>query len=430
MGRRKIMHMLRIGYLILILLLALSLVAGCVSAQNSINPGSNADTTPQVQDPEDNNIYTDMIQKQIDNMSLDEKIGQLIIAGIDGYENDEYSRQLIEKYHVGGFVLFKRNIEDAEQMLELVNSLKENNSSVNSIPLFLSIDEEGGRISRMPEEFMRIPTSKSIGRLNNNKLTYKIGSILGRELKAFGLNMNFAPVLDVNSNPENPVIGDRAFGDDPNTVSEHGIQAMRGIQSQNIISVVKHFPGHGDTSEDSHFGLPSVNNDMERLNSFELVPFSAVIKNNADAIMIAHILLTEIDPDNPATLSSTVISGMLREDMGFGGIVITDDMTMGAILNNYDIGEAAVKSINAGSDMILVCHGFDKQKAVLNAVRDAVEKGDISVKRINESVYRILKLKQKYSLSDVIIESVQPQTIENINDEIKGLYNEYPSLKG
>lgn len=372
-----------------------------------------------------NDVESDPVRVQMKNMSLEEKIGQLVMAGIDEYTNDNHSQSLIVNYHVGGFVLLKQNIRDANQMLSLINSLKETNS-VNKIPLFLSIDEEGGRISRMPGEFTKIPTSQQIGTLNDEGLSYQIGSIIGEELRSFGLNMNFAPVLDVNSNPRNPVIGDRAFGDEPGLVSRLGIQTMKGLQEQNIISVVKHFPGHGDTSVDSHMGLPAVNHDLDRLKSLELVPFAAAIENKVDVIMTAHILLPKIDGDHPASFSSRIISELLRKDMNFEGVVITDDLTMGAIVENYDIGEVAVESIKAGSDMILVCHDYPKEEAVIQALQQAAETGDISLDRIDQSVYRILKLKEKYALSDEIVTSINPQTI---NKKLGALYREYPSLK-
>lgn len=349
----------------------------------------------------------------------------MVIVGIDGYEKDDHAQQLIRKYQVGGLILFKRNIRDAEQMLALINSLKDTNEA-NKIPLFLSIDEEGGKVSRMPEELMKISTSQKIGELNDSKLSYRVGSLLGEELKIFGLNMDFAPVLDINSNPKNPVIGDRALGTESDIVSKLGLQTMKGLQSKNIISVVKHFPGHGDTSIDSHVGLPVVNSDLKRLHSFELLPFEAAIKNNADAVMVAHILLPKIDPQNPASLSKTIITHLLRGEMNFDGVVITDDMTMGAIVNNYDIGEAAVRSITGGADIVLVCHDFEKEEAVIQSIQKAAEIGDLSFDRIDQSVYRILKLKQKNSLSDKTISSVD---IPSINNKIEATYQDFPSLK-
>ncbi len=413
--------------IIFITILALSFALGYVACYNNRNSKDDGNGlrlpkhSDKIRPPKINDDKVDLIKAQIKKMSMKEKIGQLVIVGLDGYDIDDYAEQLIKKHYVGGFVLFKHNIKDAEQMLALINSLKQVNS-VNKIPLFLSIDEEGGKVSRMPEEFIKIPSSKRIGQINNTQLAYRVGNIFGEELKALGLNMDFGPVLDINSNPKNPVIGDRSFGTDASIVSELGVQTMKGIQAQNIISVVKHFPGHGDTSVDSHIGLPTVNADMERLNNFEFVPFNEAIKNKVDAIMIAHILLKKIDPDNPASFSKTIITDILRKHMKFDGIVITDDMTMGAVVNNYDIGESAVKSIIAGSDIVLICHENDKKEAVITAIKRAVETGLISPGRIDESVYRILRLKQKYGLSDIIVKSVEPQ---DINNKIRELFKDF-----
>ena len=415
-------------YLVLIIVVMITL--GCVATlvinneNDSKSSGSISPNKPTDNNSDSNNI-PDPVQAQIKAMSLEEKVGQLVMVGINGYENDTNSTQLIRNYHVGGFVLLQQNVKNANQMLSLINSLKETNSD-NQIPLFLAIDEEGGRVSRMPDEFMKIPASQRIGELNNSGLAYQLGSIMGEELISFGLNMNFAPVLDVNSNPKNPVIGDRSFGNQPSLVKKLGVQTMKGLQSQNIISVVKHFPGHGDTSVDSHIGLPTVNHDIDRLKSLELLPFAAAIENNVDAIMMAHILLPKIDPDNPASFSPKIISELLRNDMKFNGVMITDDITMGAVVNNYNISEVAVKSIKAGSDIVLVCHDYLKEEAVIKAIQKAAESGDISLDRIEQSVYKVLNLKRKYALSDGIVKSVDPQPI---NTKLKALYRDYPTLK-
>ncbi|MFL0250970.1 beta-N-acetylhexosaminidase [Clostridium neuense] len=398
------------------LILTLSFTLGCtkiITLSKKSNQKQANNSSRQTIDP---------IKQKLDHMTLDEKIGQLVIVGIDDYTNNEHSKTLINTYHVGGFILFGQNIKNSAQLLELINSLKETNSSNNKTPLLLGVDEEGGRVSRMPSEFVKLPSNAAVGHVNNSNFSYKIGEILGQELKGFGLNVDFAPVLDVNSNRKNPVIGDRSFGSNPPLVSNLGIQTMKGIQSQNIISVVKHFPGHGDTLVDSHFGLPIVYNDIKRLNNLELVPFSNAIKHGVDMIMVAHILLPKIDLNNPASFSKTIITDILRKRMNFNGVVITDDMTMGAIIKKYDIGEASIKSLNAGSDIILVCHDFDKEVTVLNAIKNSVTKGTLPEKTINEKVYRILKLKEKYNLKDTKTTSIN---IQVINNKINNLLDSY-----
>lgn len=397
------------------------------SAQNSPDSTEQAESSRQLDDAgipgadtgaiPDGGQYN-QIKALTDNMTLEEKVGQLVIVGIDGYENDEYSKQLMEKYHVGGFILFKKNIKDSSQLLSLLNSLKETNSAANKVPVFLSVDEEGGRISRLPDEFEKIPSNKIIGQKNNSTLSYRVGNILGEELSQFGFNMDFAPVLDINSNPKNPVIGDRSFGTAAGLVSRLGVETMEGIRAKKVISVVKHFPGHGDTSVDSHVGLPRVNHGLSRLENFELVPFKAAIGHNADAVMIAHILLPKLDPKNPASFSKGIITDLLRTDMHYKGVVITDDFTMGAITKNYNVGRAAVKSIQAGADIVLVCHGFNRQEEVIEALLTAARAGQISAERLDESVCRVLSLKQRYSLDDTPSGPVYPHSINAGIDEL------------
>jgi beta-N-acetylhexosaminidase len=408
--------------LLFAIILLMMLISSCsILKRYNIPPKDNEQILPN--QPKDNKPIEkiDPIQEQIDSMTIDEKIGQMVMASVEGYSLDANGEDLINKYNVGGFIVLGENVRDTEQLQALVNSLKSANSK-NKLPLFISTDEEGGRVSRMPDEFKDLPSNRSIGKTGSSEFALNIGKLISEELISFGINMDFAPVLDINSNPKNTVIGDRSFGPDANIVTRLGIQEMKGMQSKNIISVVKHFPGHGDTSVDSHVGLPVINNDADRLKGFELVPFANAIQNNTDGIMIAHILLPKIDSDNPASMSKTIITDMLRDEMDFKGIVITDDMTMGAIVKNYNIGEAAVRSINAGSDIILVCHGFDNQVAVIDALRKAASDGRITQKRIDESLYRIIKLKNKYMLAD---KPSEPADVSNINQHIKSVLNSY-----
>ncbi|MGE5615115.1 MAG: beta-N-acetylhexosaminidase [Bacillota bacterium] len=380
-------------------------------------------------DPRQTGGDADLTGAAINNMSLEEKIGQMFIIGFDGSEPDVKLKEMICEKHVGGVVLFRRNVVSPEQLLGLLNSIKTinagctgNNAGNGRIsaraPLFISVDEEGGSVSRMPGELAELPTAFSIGETGDINCAYEMGSLIAEMIKAFGFNMNFAPVLDIWSNPRNTVIGDRSYGQDPDIVARLGVQAMKGISGEGVIPVVKHFPGHGDTVADSHKELPKVNHSLDRLMNFELVPFKEAIVNNADVVMVGHILLTEIDPEYPATLSEAVITGLLRGKMQFDGLVITDDMTMGAIEENYNIGDAAVRSIIAGCDIILVCHGYREQKEAVEAVKAAVAAGSITEARINESVQRILELKKKYGLTDNPVDTVD---VDGINKKIEAL---------
>ena len=370
---------------------------------------------------QDTNKESDPLKEQIKEMTLDEKIGQMLMVGVDGYTLDNNSRKMIEEYKVGGFIILGQNVQSTNQLLNLVNALKAANLK-NKIPLFVSVDEEGGRVDRMPRELKRYPTNREVGQINNSNLSYNIGNVMAEELRSFGFNMNFAPVLDINSNPNNSVIGDRSFGSTSKIVSKLGVETMKGIQSGNVISVIKHFPGHGDTSVDSHIELPAVPHDLNRLRNFEFIPFNEAIKNKADAVMVAHILLSKIDSTNPASFSKAVINDILRKQLNFNGVVITDDMAMGAIVKNYNIGEASVKSVEAGSDIILVSHNYENEVTVIGALKKAVENGIITKERIDESVYRILKLKQKYGLKDKAINSID---VDKINEKINGVLNNY-----
>lgn len=339
----------------------------------------------------------DKVMERVQRMPLNEKIGQLVIVGLDSYDIDEHAREMVEEYSIGGVIFFKRNIKDSEQVADFINSLQELNS-LNLYPLFISVDEEGGRISRLPKEFEKIPTSREIGKKDDEEYSFYVGELLGKRIKSLGFNLDFAPVLDIDSNPKNSVIGDRSFGPNVELVLKHGIQVMKGIRSQGIISCVKHFPGHGDTYIDSHMDLPVVNKGIDELRKFELLPFQKAIDEGADMIMVSHIMFPKIDKNNPASLSEEIITNILRKDLGFNGVVVTDDMTMGAIVNNYDIGEASVKSLKSGSDIILVCHGYENQVKVIQAIKKAIDDGTLSERDIDEKVYRILKLKEKYLL--------------------------------
>lgn len=383
--------------------------------------------TEQEPDPKVDHIslYTQVddkavIQSLVEVMSVEEKIGQMILAGISGTTMNTETKNLISQYRVGGIIFYQDNFQSPEQTVQLVNQIKEENQT--NLPLFLSTDQEGGRVTRLPGGLVNFPSNKQIGNVNNPQFSYKIGTLLGQELKAFGLNLNFAPVLDVDSNPKNPVIGDRSFGNNAEIVSNLGIQTMKGLQSQNVIPTIKHFPGHGDTSVDSHLELPIVDKSLEELEALELIPFKQAINEGADVVMVAHILLPQLDQNHPATMSQAVMTDMLRKQLGFSGVIITDDMTMGAIINHYNIGNAAVESVKAGSDVILVGHGYSNVEKVISSLKAAIESGDISQERLNESVERIMLLKKKYDIDHAKVENVN---VNALNQEITTLLNTY-----
>lgn len=359
------------------------------------------------------------INKEIKKMSLDEKIGQLMVIGLDGTTFSQEMDNLIRNYHVGGIIIMGKNISTAQDMLKLINNSKKTNEH-NKIPLFISVDEEGGEVSRLPEEFKKLPSNGEIGNRNDEEFSYRVGTYLAEALNEFGYNMNFAPVLDVNSNPQNPVIGSRSFGEDPEQVATLGISTMRGMMDKDVIPVVKHFPGHGDTYVDSHKALPVVNTTLDSLQELELIPFQRAIDEGVDAVMVAHILYPELDPEYPSSLSKVIITDLLREKMQFDGVVITDDLTMGAIKNEYTIPEAALQSFIAGSDLLLVVHGYNNEIRTINALKNAVETGAVSEERVDESLKRILTLKRKYGITDEEKEFVDVESVNRLYDELTG----------
>lgn len=412
--------------IVIVVLIILSFIAGYIITSNSLSKKKSEDKGMEGKSPggADNpsKEEEDIIRTEINKMALEEKVGQLFIVGVEGDTINGSIRSMMEEYHVGGFIFMGKSINSTNQLLKLINDIKGANSS-NKVPLFLSIDHEGGRVDRLPDEFRKYPSNREIGKINSLELSYDIGSAMAYEIGSLGFNMNFAPVLDVYSNPKNKVIGDRSFGTSPKVVGNLGVETMKGLQDGNIISVGKHFPGHGDTAVDSHVGLPKINKDLNQLNSLELVPFREAIKNNVDGIMIAHILLPKIDSKYPATLSKTIINDILRGKMGFKGIVITDDMTMGAISKNYKIEDAAVKSIEAGSDLILIAHDYNKAAVAIKSIINAVKAGEIKEERINESLYRILRVKKRYSLEDEKIDTVNINEINNkIEEALAGYF--------
>lgn len=349
----------------------------------------------------------------LSDLSLEEKVGQMIFAGIKGTDITNETKKIISTHQVGGIILFKDNLKNANQSVSLLNAIKQENTN-NKVPLFLGVDEEGGRISRLPE-LTKLPTNEELGKRNDISLSYNIGKLLGKELSAFGFNLDFAPVLDINSNPDNPIIGDRSFGKDAELVSELGLQMMKGIQSEQVISVIKHFPGHGDTAVDSHKELPIIQKSLEELQALELIPFKHAVEQGAEVVMVGHILLPKIDSTYPASISERIITDVLREQLGYEGIIITDDMTMKAILNNLEIGESAVSAVKAGNDIVLVAHNYANVKKAIDSIIKAIEDGEITEQRIDESVKRILSIKKKYNLSNKQIDGVN---IEELNQSI------------
>ena len=334
------------------------------------------------------------IDTMIAEMTIEEKVGQLIMVGFEGTQANETVETHIREQFVGGVVLFSRNIQSPQQTAELTNQLQRlAEGTPRQIPLFIGIDQEGGWVIRLRGGATVLPGNMALGATDSTALAERAGEVTAIELAAVGVNINFAPVMDVNSNLDNPVIGRRSFGESPELVSRLGVPYIRGLQRNGVLATAKHFPGHGDTTVDSHFDLPTVNHDTERIHTLELQPFRAAIEADVAAIMTAHIVYPAFDADRPATLSPTILTNLLREELGFDGLLITDDMEMKAIDDRYQSGEAAVMAIEAGADIVMVLWTPAKQVEVFDALLSAVKSGRISQTRLDQSVKRILKNK-------------------------------------
>jgi beta-N-acetylhexosaminidase len=356
------------------------------------------------------------IKSKIKHMTLEEKIGQLFMIHVYGktptdpnYETINIAnkrgaknfKEAIEKYHIGGIIYFNwtDNIGmpvDWEQVNALSNGLQEIAMKQRmAIPLLIATDQEGGVVARVREPGTVFPGNMALGATRSTVYASKSAQIMGMELKSLGINMNLAPVLDVNVNPENPVIGVRSFSEDPDLVAEMGIAQIKGYQEQNVIATVKHFPGHGDTNVDSHYGLPIINHDLKTLHEIDIKPFKAAIEAGIDAIMPAHIVVPALDDSGlPATLSKPILTDFLRKKLGFDGVIITDSLGMSGA-NVVPKERVPVEAFKAGADILLNPPDVDlAYNAMLNAVKD----GEITEKRVDESVYRILKLKFKRGL--------------------------------
>ncbi|WP_235680362.1 glycoside hydrolase family 3 protein [Paenibacillus albicereus] len=333
--------------------------------------------------------------------TLKEKAAQLFVFGFHGKQPSQDILDIIEGHGVGGVIYFTRNIDDARQVHELSSQLHRAASEAGRPPLLVSIDQEGGMVARIVDGVTLMPGNMALGAAASRDGAYETARICGEELRLLGVNLNFAPCLDVNNNPDNPVINVRSYGDRPELVSELGAAAVQGFQSSGVAATVKHFPGHGDTSVDSHHALPVVAHDRQRLEEIELPPFRAAIAAGADVIMTAHICLPALDPSGvPSTLSKPVLTGLLRGELGYDRVIVTDCLEMDAIDKTYGPGEGSVRAIEAGADLVLISHNIDKQLAGLDAVVRAVEEGRLSEERLEQSLDRILSLKEKLGAAE------------------------------
>ena len=324
-------------------------------------------------------------------------IGQLSIAGFAGDSIPSDLRALAREFDLGGIILFARNVVEPEQVAEIARDAQ---TLTHELPLWVSVDQEGGRVARLKAPFTVWPPMMTLGRSGDEALAGRFARALASELKAVGINLDYTPVLDILTNPKNPVIGDRALAERAEDVARLGRRIITTLQDAGIAASGKHFPGHGDTSLDSHHELPLIEHPPDRLDAIELVPFRAAIEANVASIMTAHILIPAYDEERPATLSPAIVDGLLKKRLGYEGLVLSDDLEMKAISARYGVPEATVAAIAAGCDAVLMCGtSHEAQFKALEAVIRAVEKETLPLKRVEDALARHRRVKERFLAS-------------------------------
>lgn len=330
-------------------------------------------------------------------MTLQEKIGQRLMTGFPGLEMTPEFIQTIKTHKIGNVILFRENVKDCAQLKKLCGEIQELVRAETGHSAFIAIDQEGGVVTRLREDGVNVPGAMAMGATRDPENAYKAGVLIGKELRALGPNFNFAPTVDVNSNHKNPVIGVRSYGDDAKTVGEFAVKAVQGLMEGGILCTAKHFPGHGDTDLDSHLFLPCVDKSMEELEQVELVPFKAAIDAGIPAVMTAHILFPQLEPDNvPATMSRRIMQGLLREKLGFDGIIVSDCMQMNAIATYYGTVEGTLASFKAGVDLVEITHDPILCGQAAELALKAAESGELNLEENDASVERILAFKERW----------------------------------
>lgn len=321
-------------------------------------------------------------------------VGQLLVAGFDGHTLPADLKTLAREFDLGGVIFFARNVVEPAQVAELA---REARALRRELPLWVSVDQEGGRVARLKRPFTEWPPMLALGRSGDEQLAGRFAQALAAELTAVGINLDYTPVLDVNTNPKNTVIGDRAFGERAEEVARFGRIVIRTLQAAGIAACGKHFPGHGDTVADSHHELPIVEHDPDRIRRVELEPFKAAIDEQVAAIMTAHVLVPAFDEERPATLAPALVDGLLKRELGYGGLVLSDDLEMKAVSARYGIADSAVGAIAAGCDAMLICTGGQEpQVAALEAIIHAVEQERLPFTRIEDAMARHRRVKERF----------------------------------
>lgn len=331
------------------------------------------------------------VNQLVKKMSLKEKIGQLVVVGFQSDAVDSHIQTMINDYKVGGIILYDRNMDTPQQVTKLTNDLQHlAKKSEHHIPLIVSIDQEGGQIVRMRDHVSPIPSQQELAKQGSAKNVFDTAYRNAKELKAMGINVNYAPVMDLSSTDS------RSFGEDPKQAKAFGEQAIAGFQKAGITATLKHFPGNGRSNIDPHLETSSVQANQLDLENKDIYPFRKIIKevnHQQFFMMVTHIKYPAYDKENPASISPIIIQKLLRQKLGYKGIVITDDLEMGAVSKYYSYPDLGYRAVDAGADLLLVCHTLESQKQVINGIIDAVQSGKLTEDRINQSVKRILTFK-------------------------------------
>jgi beta-N-acetylhexosaminidase len=331
-------------------------------------------------------------------------IGQLLIGSLPGTTITAEIRSLAKEFSLGGVILFSRNIEAPEQVAEMSIDVQ---GLAIGLPLWVSVDQEGGRVARLKAPFTEWPPMAVLGRSGDTQLASRFATALATELKAVGITLDYAPVLDIHTNPKNPIIGDRALAEDAESVGRLGAAIIRSLQENGVAACGKHFPGHGDTSVDSHLDLPLVEHPPDRIRRVECVPFREAIRADVAFIMTAHVLVPSLDEVKPATLSPRIVQALLRNELDFQGVILSDDLEMKAIAKTYTVPDAAVEAIAAGCDGLLVCSGnVEVQAATLEALVHAVEQQTIPYKRVEDALSRLRRAKERFLAAPVTSQKI------------------------
>jgi beta-N-acetylhexosaminidase len=356
------------------------------------------------------------IEKLLKKMTLEEKIGQLMMVGFKGTEKSDEITELIEQKHIGGVIYFDRNMNSPKQVARLSNSLQQTaNQSAHSLPLMVAIDQEGGDIIRMKERVSPLPAQQDLGKNASIEEVYKVAKLNGTELGSMGININFAPVLDLSQTDK------RSFGKDPEKVYQYGKKAIQGLNDVSITGALKHFPGNGRSEIDPHVETSSVEANQLDLENSDIYPFKKIISEMDDQkffVMVTHIKYPAYDKEKPASLSKIIIEDLLRGKLKYEGLVVTDDLEMGAVNKYYSYEEMGKQAILAGADLLLVCHEYTHELEVYNGLLQAVKAGEVPIDRINESVKRVLTYKH-YNMKQTKADPDQAEKVVKNPESIK-----------